>query len=385
MQPNGKQRNSMDNPFIIKAYESKELFCDREEELQLMLRNCVNQTDMTLISQRRMGKTGLILRLFDELQTTRPDIHTIYVDIFASRNIDDFIKLLAEATIKSFQPKTTIGERLMTFIKSLRPQLSFDNITGEPQLQIAYQTAHEKEYTLRGLFDFLDSQGIPIIIAIDEFQQIRDYPEQNMEALLRTYIQQMHHLTFIFCGSKKHLMADIFANEKKPFYASTTFVSLSKINEEAYANFILRLFNERQRDITNEALQFILTWTRRHTYYTQQLCHTIYANGKHNIDLEEVKLACKQLMSQGETVYLQYRQMLTDKQWDYLIAIAKEESVHQITAASFLKRHKIGTPSVSRRLADALYEKGLLNAEQTLEGTVYSVSDVFLSRWMERL
>ena len=385
MQPNGKQRNSMDNPFIIKAYESKELFCDREEELQLMLRNCVNQTDMTLISQRRMGKTGLILRLFDELQTTRPDIHTIYVDIFASRNIDDFIKLLAEATIKSFQPKTTIGERLMTFIKSLRPQLSFDNITGEPQLQIAYQTAHEKEYTLRGLFDFLDSQGIPIIIAIDEFQQIRDYPEQNMEALLRTYIQQMHHLTYIFCGSKKHLMADIFANEKTPFYASTTFVSLTKINEEAYANFILRLFNERQRDITNEALQFILTWTRRHTYYTQQLCHTIYANGKHNIDLEEVKLACKQLMSQGETVYLQYRQMLTDKQWDYLIAIAKEESVHQITAASFLKRHKIGTPSVSRRLADALYEKGLLNAEQTLEGTVYSVSDVFLSRWMERL
>ena len=385
MQPNGKQRNSMDNPFIIKAYESKELFCDREEELQLMLRNCVNQTDMTLISQRRMGKTGLILRLFDELQTTRPDIHTIYVDIFASRNIDDFIKLLAEATIKSFQPKTTIGERLMTFIKSLRPQLSFDNITGEPQLQIAYQTAHEKEYTLRGLFDFLDSQGIPIIIAIDEFQQIRDYPEQNMEAMLRTYIQQMHHLTFIFCGSKKHLMADIFANEKKPFYASTTFVSLTKINEEAYANFILRLFNERQRDITNEALQFILTWTRRHTYYTQQLCHTIYANGKQNVDLQEVKLACKQLMSQGETVYLQYRQMLTDKQWDYLIAIAKEESVHQITAASFLKRHKIGTPSVSRRLADALYEKGLLNAEQTLEGTVYSVSDVFLSRWMERL
>ncbi len=375
----------MDNPFIIKSYESKELFCDREEELQLMLRNCVNQSDMTLISQRRMGKTGLILRLFDELKTTRTDIHTIYLDIFASRCIDDFIKLLAEATMKSFQSKTSIGERLMTFIKSLRPQLSFDNLTGEPQLQIAYQTAHEKEYTLRGLFDFLDSQKVKIIIAIDEFQQIREYPEQNLEALLRTYIQQMHNLTFIFCGSKKHLMADIFANEKKPFYASTSFVSLANIKEEAYANFIQRLFEERQRNITNEALLFILTWTRRHTYYTQQLCHTIYANGKRNIDLEEVKLACSQLMQQGESVYLQYRQMLTDKQWDYLIAVAKEESVHQITASAFLKRHKIGTPSVSRRLADALCEKGLLNDESTLEGTVYSVSDVFLSHWMERL
>ena len=375
----------MENPFVIKSYESKDLFCDREEELQLMLRNCVNHSDMTLISQRRMGKTGLIYHLFDELHEVRPDIHTIYLDIFASRSIDDFIKLLAEAAMKSFQPKTSMGDKLLTFIKSLRPQLSFDNITGEPQLQIAYQTAHEKEYTLRGLFDFLDSQNEPIVMAIDEFQQIREYPEQNMEALLRTYIQQMHNLTFIFCGSKKHLMTDIFTNEKKPFYSSTTFVSLGKISEESYSPFIRQLMNRGQRSITDEALQFILDWTRRHTYFTQQLCHTVYANGDSIIGIEEVKNACQQIMKQGEAVWLQYRQMLTDKQWDYLIAVAKDGSVQQITSSEFLKRHKIGTPSVSRRLADALCEKGLLNDDVTLNGTIYSISDVFLSHWMERL
>ena len=375
----------MENPFIIKSYESKDLFCDREEELQLMLRNCINSTDMTLISQRRMGKTGLIFRLFDELKTTRPEIHALYFDIFASRNIDDFIKLMAEAAMKAFPSKTSMGEKFMTFIKSLRPQLSFDNITGEPQLQIAYQTVHEKEYTLRGLFDFLDSQNEHIVIAIDEFQQIRDYPEQNMEALLRTYIQQTHNLTFIFCGSKKHMMADIFANEKKPFYNSTSFVSLDKISEESYSAFIRRLFNERQRSITDEALQFILDWTRRHTYYTQQLCHTVFANGNEAVTIDEVKKACEQLMKQGETVYLQYRQMLTDKQWDYLIAVAKEGCVQQITSAAFLKTHKIGTPSVSRRLADALCEKGLLNDDVAINGTTYTLSDVFLSHWMERL
>lgn len=375
----------MENPFVIKSYESKELFCDREEELQLMLRNCINGTDMTLISQRRVGKTGLVLRLFDELRDVRPDIHTIYFDIFASRNIDDFIKLMAEATMKRFPSKTSVGEKLLTFIKSLRPQLSFDTITGEPQLQIAYQTAHEKEFTLKGLFEFLDRQNEKIVIAIDEFQQIRDYPEQNMEALLRTYIQQTHNLCFIFCGSKKHMMADIFANEKKPFYNSTTFVSLDKISKESYSTFIRRLFNERQRSITDEALQFILDWTRRHTYYTQQLCHTIYANDSESITIDDVKLACEELMKQGEAVYLQYRQMLTDKQWSYLIAVAKEGSVQQITASAFLKDHKIGTPSVSRRLAEALCEKGLLNDNVTLEGTIYSLNDVFLSHWMERL
>ena len=366
----------MENPFTIKSYESKDLFCDREEELQLMLRNCENRSDTTLISQRRMGKTGLILRLFDELKDVRPDIHTIYLDIFASRTFDDFIKLLAEAAMRSFQPKTSIGDKLLTFIKSLRPQLSFDNITGEPQLQITYQTAHEKEYTLRGLFEFLDSQGDHTIIAIDEFQQIRDYPEQNIEALLRTYIQQTHNLTFIFCGSKKHMMADIFSNVKKPFYNSTVFVSLGKIPETSYSDFIRKIFADHHKSITDEALMFILDWTRRHTYYTQQLCHTIYANGSVSITIEDVKKACEQLMKQSETVFLQYRQMLTDKQWNYLIAVAKEGSVQQITASAFLKDHNIGSPSVSRRLADALCE---------LAGTTYSVSDVFLSRWMERL
>ena len=375
----------MENPFVIKSYESKELFCDREEELQLMLRNSINSSDMTLISQRRMGKTGLILRLFDEFKEVRPEIHTIYFDIFASRNIDDFIKLMAEAAMRSFPTKTTMGGKFLAFIKSLRPQLSFDNITGEPQLQIAYQTAHEKEYTLRGLFDFLDSQNEHIVIAIDEFQQIRDYPEQNMEALLRTYIQQTRNLTFIFCGSKKHLMADIFANEKKPFYSSTVFVSLDKISEDSYSTFIRRLFNDRHRSITDDALQFILDWTRRHTYYTQQLCHTVFSNGSETVTIDDVKKACEQLMKQGEAVYLQYRQMLTDKQWDYLIAVAKEGSVQQITSSAFLKAHKIGTPSVSRRLADALCEKGLLNDDITINGTTYSLSDVFLSHWMERL
>lgn len=375
----------MKNPFVIKPYESKELFCDREEELSLMVQGCINHTDMTLISQRRMGKTGLILRLFDELHETGLNRQTIYVDIYASRSIDDFIKLLAEAAMRTFQPKSSIGEKLISFIKSLRPQLSFDTITGEPQLQIAYQTAHEKEYTLRGLFDFLNAQGEPVIVAIDEFQQIRDYPEKNMEALLRSYIQQTQNLTFIFCGSKKHLMADIFANEKKPFYSSTTFISLEKISEASYANFIRHHFNLDGRTIDDESIQFILDWTRRHTYYTQQLCHTIFANNDKNVTLDVVRAACGQLMKQGEAVYLQYRQMLTDKQWNYLIAVAKEGCVKQITASAFLKHHKIGTPSVSRRLAEALVEKGLLNDDVRIDGTTYTVSDVFFSHWLERL
>ena len=375
----------MVNPFVIKSYESKEFFCDREEELQLMLQNCINKTDMTLVSRRRMGKTGLVFRLFDELNSVHPEIFTVYLDIFISRNLDDFIKLFAEAAVKAFPTKTKIGERLMNFIKSLRPQVTYDSITGEPQFQIAYHNESEKEYTLRSLFELLTSQNVHIVFAIDEFQQIREYPEQNMEAMLRTYMQRCNNVTFIFSGSRKHLMTDIFTNARKPFYSSTSFVSIDKISATSYSDFICKQFSAHKRKITDDAVNFILEWTQRHTYYTQFLCHTIYANGQKNIDIPEVKKACGQVLKQREPVYLQYRKMLTDKQWDFLIAVAKEGSVRQVTAADFLKRYKIGGASVSKRLVESLCEKELLNAEVSLDGIDYSVDDVFFSRWLEAI
>jgi len=374
----------MMNPFIIKAYCQKELFCDREKELDMLIRNFANDTDTTIISQRRMGKTGLIYRLFDEIKAQSLDILPVYVDIYASRSMADFIKLTAEAILRAFPEESSFGKRFMTFVKSMRPQISFDALTGEVQLQIAYQGIHEKEHTLKELFEYLDRQGVRILLAYDEFQQIREYPEQNIEELLRTYMQTLKNIHFIFCGSKKHLMTDIFANAKKPFYSSTTFITLDRIAIDRYHPFIKQLFTERGRTITDDAIDYILEWTKRHTYYTQSLCHTIFAAGTTNVGIEDAKAACLEILQQNEMLYLQYRQMLTAAQWNYLIAIAKEGQVMQITAKDFLSRYRIGMPSASKRLVKSLCDKELLTDFITKEGTYYAVYDVFMSRWLER-
>src|SRR5574344_1713611 len=342
----------MMNPFIIKAYCQKELFCDREKELDMLIRNFANDTDTTIISQRRMGKTGLIYRLFDEIKAQSLDILPVYVDIYASRSMADFIKLTAEAILRAFPEESSFGKRFMTFVKSMRPQISFDALTGEVHLQIAYQGIHEKEHTL--------------------------------EELLRTYMQTLKNIHFIFCGSKKHLMTDIFANAKKPFYSSTTFITLDRIAIDRYHPFIKQLFTERGRTITDDAIDYILEWTKRHTYYTQSLCHTIFAAGTTNVGIEDAKAACLEILQQNEMLYLQYRQMLTAAQWNYLIAIAKEGQVMQITAKDFLSRYRIGMPSASKRLVKSLCDKELLTDFITKEGTYYAVYDVFMSRWLER-
>ncbi len=375
-----------ENPFLVKGYVNKELFCDRENEIESLLRNVENGLDTTLLAPRRMGKTGLIFRFFDELETRNPDINAIYVDIFATRSLNDFVKFLAEAILKKYPEKTGFGSKFLRFLKGLRPLISYDPLSGEPQVQILYQTPQEKEYSLKGLLDFLDNQGRNIVIAIDEFQQITEYPEQNIEALLRTYIQQLRHTHFIFCGSRTNMMLNIFSNAKRPFFSSTQYLHLDKIDHDTYKNFIRDTFERYKMSITEEALEFILEWTSGHTFYTQSLCNMVFSMKQKQIGIQTVREACRQILKQSEPVFLQYRQMLTSAQWNFLIAIGKEGSVEHITAKDFIAKYEIGTPANARRIAQSLVEKELLLKEITRDAktrTTYKVYDIFMSRWLQ--
>ena len=373
----------MENPFILEPYLCKELFCDRETELKQLLFNYKNGINTTLIADRRLGKTGLIWRFFDELKHKRMRVCPIYVDIYATRNLSDFIRSLAEAILMTYPQKTTLGKRFLTFVKAFRPILSFDPITGAPQVQITYQTSTEKEQTLKTIFDFLEQQDISFIVAIDEFQQIREYPEQNMEAILRTYIQRLKNIRFVFSGSKKHIMMDIFSNAKKPFYASTQFLKLDIIQKDVYGEFIKDLLKKHGRKIEPDALDFILDWTKQHTYYTQVLCNHVFAMKIRKLTLQDVKQACKNIFLTHEAVFFQYRSLLTDNQWNFLIAVAKENRLFQATAIDFLRKYNIGTPANARRILSALLQKELLCEHITKEGKYYTVYDVFLARWLE--
>jgi len=373
------------NPFLLKGYKSKELFCDREVELEHLYTNVENGIDTTLISPRRMGKTGLILHLFEHYKKNK-SVECVYVDINFAASQADFNKLLSEAILKNFPEKTTIGKLFMNLLKGFRPIIRFDAISGEPQVELSYHTEAEKIHTLQGILHFLDSQKPLIVLAIDEFQQISDFPEKNTEAMLRSTIQHLHNIRFIFCGSKKTIMTDMFANAKRPFYASTQFMYLDKINNEKYTSFIGKLFHKNGKQIGKDVISFVLDWTRTHTFYTQSLCNMIFSMSDNDsiVDIKIAKNACLELMKRNEPTFFQYKELLSASQWKYLIAVAKENSVEQPSAKSFLMKHNIGTPTDSQRLKQSLLDKDLLLETTTKKQTFYQVADVFFSRWLER-
>jgi hypothetical protein len=373
--------NSELNPFLTENYISKEYFCDRQEELKVLCRKLENGNNLTLISNRRLGKTALIYRLFEEIENSAG----IFIDIFSCTNLKTFTETLAQAIFKRFPEKRGIGKRFMDVLKGFRPTISYDVLTGLPEIRFEYQATQAYEHTIEGLLRFLDSQEKKTHIAIDEFQQIAMFPEKNVEAILRTIIQSLKNTNFIFSGSKKRMMLEMFNSANRPFFSSSQIIGLDEIPFDKYKAFIIEKFAERKRAIDEDAADFILEWTLRHTYYTQVICNAAFSTGKKHITFEQVKLLCDEQLAAQQTTFMQYRDLLGPVQWKMLIAIAKEGSISEPQAKEFLLKHKIGAASSAKKALDALIDKEMVCTVEASDKTSYRVYNVFLMRWLDRV
>jgi len=370
------------NPFLTIGYESKEYFCDREYELEILGRHIKNGINTTLISARRLGKSALIYRLFDDLECEK--FACIYLDIYACTKLKDFTEALALSIFNKFPQKRGIGQRFFDFLINLHPVISYDALNGKPEIRFDYVQPKEYEHTLRSLLQFIDNQKIQVVLAIDEFQQIAEFPEKNIEAILRTIIQTLKHTQFIFSGSKKNMILEMFNTVNRPFFSSTQIMGLAEIPADKYKAFIREKFAERHRSIDDEAIDFILSWTLSHTYYTQIICNGVFASVKKNADIDAVKRVCDEQLNLHQVTYMQYRSLLSPIQWQLLVAIAKEGFVTEPQAQGFLRKHKIGAASSAQKALNALLDKEMVCSIETYEKPAYRVYNVFLMRWLDR-
>ncbi len=370
----------MHNPFLLKGYLGPDYFCDRQAETERLISNALNGVNTTLISARRMGKTGLLRHVSAQLQLQK--INSVYIDIYSCTDLKQFTDLLVTNVLQAFPPKSSLAKSMLDFLKSVRPIISYDPLTGLPQVSVDFNSYHEYEQSLSQLFRRIDESEKPVVIMIDEFQQIASFPEQNVEALLRSIVQGLNQCRFIFSGSHKHMLTDMFGARDRPFYMSTQFLNLGPIPADEYANFINNHFSKAKRRIDPEGMTEILHFSRRHTYYTQALCNRLFATKNTTIDLSFVRQEAYLLVQEQEAIYYQYRQLLSDAQWQLLIAIALEEKVFQPTAAPFIQKHKLSASSTVQRSLQALESKEMIQWVETADAGFYQVYDCFLGRWL---
>lgn len=366
------------NPFLITGYISPEYFCNRNKEIVRLLSAINNQRNVTLISLRRMGKTGLIHHLFDKINNEK-DTSVFYVDIMPTTSLNDFINKLGGTILSKLSTRSSAVQRFLRLFSNLRPSITYDTVTGQPSVEFKIADDEIGNQSIEQLFKYMQNHNKQIVIAIDEFQQILNYPEKNIEALLRSNIQQLQNVNFIFSGSQKHLLLSMFSDHGKPFYQSTETLLLDRINKDEYADFINTKFEQANKTIERNTIINGIDWADTHTFYVQYLFNKLYSANKKIISDELLNTVKQDILIEEEANYYNYRTLLTFHQFGLLIAIAKERGIEQPTSKSFLNKHNLNTASSIQRSLKALIDKEMIYKEKGM----YKIYDVFFDRWLK--
>jgi len=326
------------NPFSVSAYIGSEYFCDRKKETQELADALSNGRNVTLISPRRVGKTGLIRHFFQSLNPK--EVQCFYIDLFSTSHLPEFTKVFAQEVLT--QRVTPFSERAWSeithFFGALRPVFGTDPVNGMPQCTIDIQPQRE-EWTLQQIFAYLEKSERPCYVAFDEFQTIAEYKEVKMEALLRTYIQQLRNVHFIFAGSKKHIMTDMFASAKRPFYRSTQMMHIDVIDEEKYYAFAAKHLATHGQHISKESFHELYTLVDGYTWNMQSLLNRLYQSGIEKIDYNTILLTLNQVLQEEMPSYQMICRLITDRQLQVLRAIAKEGVVKEPGSNAFLQKY----------------------------------------------
>ena len=372
----------MKNPFIVSGYVSAEYFCDRKKESAELLKKVTNGNNLALISSRKMGKTGLIEYCFDKKEV-RKNYRTFYVDIYATSNLKEFVFKLGKEIFESLKPKgKKFIDNFFKIISSLRPAFKIDSLTGSPVFDISIGDINKAEFTLEEIFKYLENADKHCLVAIDEFQQIAKYPEKNVEAVLRTHIQRSRNATFIFAGSQRHIMQNIFFSAAQPFYQSVALLTLQAIEKNVYVKFVNKHFNNANKKITSEIAEKVYDIFEGHTWYMQVIFNEIFSFLEQDelFTISELQEIIDYKISSYESLFQSTLFLLSERQKELLYAIAKEGKIKEITSSAFIKKHGLHSQSSTQTSMKQLLDKEVI----TRENNMYQVYDRFFGLWLRK-
>jgi AAA+ ATPase superfamily predicted ATPase len=372
-------KNKLSNPFVTGGYIGPAYFCDREKEADLLMKAIESKRNVTLISLRRMGKTGLLKHVKHLLEQKKKSPVVIYADLLPTMNGNDMLNTLSSALLREKQYEKNIFEKLLTLLASLRPKMSYDELTGQPSIELKVETPADIQFGFSHLLRFISDIKQDLVFMMDEFQQITRYPEKNMESMLRTVIQTYPGVPFIFSGSSKHMLEPMFNAAERPFYQSAELMYLEKIAAEDYRNFIMDKFGAAHKKISPEVILKIFRFTRLHTFYVQHICNLLFESDQQEIDNTLINEIFQRVMTSNEPLFANYRNLLPSHQYSLLQAIAVENGIDKPTSGAFIHQYRLTSASSVTTSLKALADKEMIVQSDNR----WQVYDVFFSRWLE--
>lgn len=370
------------NPFVTQGYAGSTYFCDRVKETNDIVSLLLNENNIALISPRRLGKTDLIRHCFEQ-DEIKNQYYTFLIDIYATNSLRDFVNVFGKAILEELKPRgRKVWEQFLGALKSLQPEISFD-VNGSPVWGIGLGNLQNPEVTLDEIFHYLEHADKPCIVCIDEFQQITRYTEgPNIEAALRTHVQRCRQTTFLFSGSKRHLMNEIFTSPSRPFYQSVITMGLFPISLDKYREFAILKFKEYGKDLEADCVDKVYELFRGVTSCMQRVMNVLFfRTGKgEKCTKDMIDDAVDYLLDLYAENYETQLNQMSERQRTLFRAIAAEGHVDNITSGDFINKYKLWSASSVVSAAKALLEKDYI----TRENNTYYIYDQFFYLWVKK-
>ena len=371
----------MEKAFVYGMSVAGNNFTDRIEETKRIKADFEHGINVILISPRRMGKTSLVKKVIAEIDN--PEIKVVYMDIYDCRSEYDFYNRFAETIMKSMSNKLEqVVENIKQFLVRVSPKISFSpDSTSEYSLSLGITP---KDYSPEEILNLPEriaqEKGIRMVVCIDEFQQIGEFPDTlTVQKKLRGAWQHHQNVSYCFFGSKKHLMENIFQNRRMPFYMFGEMLHLDCIPTEYWVPFICSRFEKYGKKISEEYATRICKTVKNYSSYVQQLAWNVMAETEKEVNEETLQSGISALLQQCHGLFVQQTEGLTTYQLNFLRLLCS--GVHSgFTAQAVAETYPLGSKSNIDRIKKALIDKELI----TLEKEGIFIADCVFELWFKK-
>ena len=370
----------MNNPFVTNGYAGAEYFCNRVQETSALRDFLLNENNVALISPRRIGKTDLIWHVFDDREIRRTH-YCFIVDIYATKNLSDFVNMLGKAVLDELRPKgKKAWEKFVTVVSSLKSEISFD-MNGMPAWSVGLGSINNPSITLDEIFSYLNQADKPCLVAIDEFQQIMRYDDETVEATLRTYVQRCTNAHFIFSGSQRHMMNGMFTSPSRPFYQAVSIMNLQPLDLGVYTDFCADKFEAAGKHLDRDVVASIYEQFEAVTSYMHRILNVLYSRTEKGSTcvVPMVDEAIDYILRMSSDTYESLYYQMPEKQRMMFLAIAREWKATSVTSGKFINKHKLISASSASSALKGLLDKDFI----TVDRNVYSIYDQFFALWLK--
>lgn len=373
----------MPNPFKYGDVVTGENFCNREQEKK-QLKEAIESGQNTLIfSERRMGKTSLIKEVINELDDA--NVSSVYIDLWPTDDRVSFAQALGQGIAKHLRAR--LEKTLITLKGWFQAFRITSSVNQDGEFSFSFDFIGETDkFKLDDILEvpkkLSKKVGHPIVIIFDEIQEIAEYNTDYVEKKLRSVIQHHSDVTYIFLGSRRHIIHEMFMDRSSPFYHSAKKLPLSTIETDAWIPFIQERFLADQRKISKKHIRKICEITEGHPKYTQHFCEALWSQTESNTEItdDNIQQARNKVLREDSYAYTVIIENLSKNQKRLLVGLANEGKEASVYSKEFMTKHRLSGHSSVQQAMSSLQEKDLVDKEE--DG--YIILDRFFKLWLTR-